>query len=194
MRYPDSGGLSVEERARRERVRYAAADMFAAGAADAEVARRFRVSRMSANRWHRAFDAGGVEALASTGPGGAQCKLTEVQLTALEAELAAGPAAHGWDEDQRWTLARIAELIVEKFAVTYTLAGVDYLLHRIGSSVQVPARRAAERDQAKVAAWVEEDWPRGKAPRRTWGPGSAAKTRPARAAGRRRAAPGVGAG
>jgi putative transposase len=181
MRYPDSGGLSVEERARREPVRYAAADMFAAGAADAEVARRFRVSRMSANRWHRAFDAGGVEALASTGPGGAKCKLTEVQLTALEAELAAGPAAHGWDEDQRWTLARIAELIVEKFAVTYTLAGVDYLLHRIGSSVQVPARRAAERDQAKVAAWVEEDWPVIKGPRRTWAAGSASRTRRARA-------------
>ena len=29
----------------------------------------------------------------------------------------------------------------------YTLAGMDVLLHRIGWSVQVPARRAAERDE-----------------------------------------------
>jgi transposase len=181
MRYPDSGGLTAEQRARRERVRYAAADMFATGATDAQVARRFRVSRMSANRWHRAFDAGGREALASTGPGGAQCKLTEAQLTALPAELQAGPAAHGWDADQRWTLARIAEVIHRRFGVAYTLAGVDYLLHRIGWSVQVPARRAAERDQAKVAAWVEEDWPVIKGPRRTWAAGSASRTRRARA-------------
>ena len=32
---------------------------------------------------------------------------------------------------------------------SYTLAGLDLLLHRIGWSVQVPARRAAERDEAR---------------------------------------------
>jgi hypothetical protein len=32
------------------------------------VARRFRVSPMSVSRWRRAFDAGGVDALASKGP------------------------------------------------------------------------------------------------------------------------------
>ena len=36
---------------------------------------------------------------------------------------------------------------------------MDLLLHRIGWSVQVPARRAAERDEAAVAAWQEETWP-----------------------------------
>jgi hypothetical protein len=58
--------------------------------------------------------------------------------------LDAGPAAWGW-EDQCWTLARIGELVRERFGVEYTLAGMDVLLHRIGWSVQVPARRAAER-------------------------------------------------
>jgi hypothetical protein len=33
------------------------------------------------------------------------------------------------------------------------------LLHRIGWSVQVPVRRAAERDEAAIAAWREEIWP-----------------------------------
>jgi hypothetical protein len=42
-------------RARRERVRLAAADLIEAGASDREVARRFRVSRMSVNRWRRAL-------------------------------------------------------------------------------------------------------------------------------------------
>ncbi|MFI6599155.1 helix-turn-helix domain-containing protein [Nonomuraea sp. NPDC050536] len=57
-----------------------AGDRFAAGATDAQVAAEFRVSRMSANRWHRAFDAGGGEALLSKGPGGEKCKLTQAQL------------------------------------------------------------------------------------------------------------------
>ena len=65
MRYPDGGGLDAAERARRERVRLAAAEMIEAGASDQEVAKRFRVSRMSVNRWRRALAAGGREALAS---------------------------------------------------------------------------------------------------------------------------------
>ena len=36
-----------------------------------------------------------------------------------------------------------------------TLAGMDVLLHRLGWSVQVPARRAAERDEGKIARWRE---------------------------------------
>ena len=86
-----------------------------------------------------------------------------------------GPAAWGW-EDQCWTLARIAELVRRRFGVEHTLAGLDVLLHRMGWSVQVPARRAAERDEAAIARWREETWPVVKGRRRTWAPGSASKT------------------
>jgi transposase len=171
MRYPDGGGLDAGERARREQVRLTPAKLIEAGASDREVARRFRVSRMSVNRWRRALIAGGREALASRGAGGAKCKLTPAQLRELETVLQAGPAASGWDEDQCWTLARIAEVIGSRFKVGYTLAGVDLLLHRIGWSVQVPARRAAERDEARIAAWREGTWPVVKERRRTWAPG-----------------------
>ena len=64
----------------------------------------------------------------------------------------------GWDEDQRWTLARAAALIARLFHARYTLRGVSYLLHRIGFSPQVPAHRAAERDEAKIAAWRATTW------------------------------------
>ena len=181
MRYPDGGGLTADERARREQVRLAAADLIQDGASDREIARRFRVSRMSANRWRRALAAGGRAGLASRGAGGARCKLTPAQLAELEAVLDAGPAVSGWDEDQCWTLARIAQLVRRRFKVEYTLAGLDLLLHRLGWSVQVPARRAAERDEAKIAAWREETWPVVKERRRTWAPGSASKTNQARA-------------
>jgi transposase len=181
MRYAEGGGLTVADRARREQVRLAAAELIEAGASDREVARRFRVTRMSANRWRRALAAGGRAALASKGPAGGPCKLTGAQVGELAAVLEVGPAAWGWDEDQRWTLARVAEVIWARFAVEYTLAGVDLLLHRMGWSVQVPARQATERDEAAIAAWKEVMWPAVKGRRRTWAPGCASKTNQARA-------------
>ena len=179
MRYPDGGGLDADERARRERVRLAAAEYFEEGASDQEVATRFRVTRMSANRWHRALTAGGRPALASRGADGARCRLTPAQLEELQALLEAGPAVWGWD-DQCWTLARIAEVAQKCFGVEYTVAGLDLLLHRLGWSVQVPARQAAERNEEQITAWRKQTWPAIKGPRRTWVPGWSSKTSPAR--------------
>src|SRR4051812_37911244 len=146
MRYAQGGGLTAEECARREQVRLEAAEWIEEGATDREVAARFRVTRMSANRWRRALAAGGRPALASKGPGGARCRLSPAQLDELQVLLDAGPGAWGW-ADQRWTLPRIAAAVHERFGVDYTLPGLDLLLHRMGWSVQVPARRAAERDE-----------------------------------------------
>jgi hypothetical protein len=64
---PDGCGLTAAERARREQVRLAAADLIEAGASDREVAKRFRMTRMSANRWRRAL-ATGDRAAAVEGP------------------------------------------------------------------------------------------------------------------------------
>jgi putative transposase len=101
--------------------------------------------------------AGGEEALASKGPGGNACKLDEDQLARLSAALDAGPAACGWDQDQRWTLARVAALITRLSGVSYTLRGVS-CLHRLGFTSQVAAHRAAERDEAKIAQWRAVTW------------------------------------
>src|SRR4051812_43537443 len=126
MRYAQGGGLTAEECARREQVRLEAAEWFEEGATDREVPERFRVTRMSANRWHRELVAGGRPALATTGPGGARCRLGPAQLAELQALLEAGPAAWGW-ADQCWTLARSAAVVHERFGVDYTLAGPDLL-------------------------------------------------------------------
>ncbi|WUN92899.1 winged helix-turn-helix domain-containing protein [Streptomyces sp. NBC_00299] len=71
-------------------------------------------------------------------------------------------------------------MIRRRFRVDYTLAGVDLLLHRIGCSVQVPTRRAAERDEAAIADWKDAQWPAIKGRLHTWVPGSASRTSPAR--------------
>jgi transposase len=50
-------------------------------------------------------------------------------------------------------------VIRRQFRVDYTLAGLSLLLHRIGWSVQFPPRRAAERDDDRIAAWQHETGP-----------------------------------
>ena len=95
MRYAQGGGLTAEECARREWVRLAAAEWIEEGATDREVAARFRVTRMSANRWRRTLADGGRPALASKGPGGAHCRLSPAQLDELQVLLDAGPSAWG---------------------------------------------------------------------------------------------------
>jgi hypothetical protein len=82
--------------------------------------------------------------------------------------LEAGPAAWGRDEDQCWTLARIAEVVHRRFGVDYTQAGLDLLLHRVGWSVQVPARQATERNEAQITRWRQEAWPVIKASSSEW--------------------------
>ena len=158
MRYPDSGGLSDEGRARREVVRLQAARMFEQEVRPVQVARCLRVSTKSAYQWRRRWRAGGQAALASRGPGGDRCRLSPAQLAKLQAALDGGPAAWGWDEDQRWTLARVSTLIGRLFHCRYTLRGTSYLLHRIGWTPQVPVHRAMERDEAAVTAWRAVTW------------------------------------
>jgi putative transposase len=123
-----------------------------------QVAHRLRVSTKSAYQWRRCWRAGGWAALASKGPGGAMCRLNARQLARLRAALEGGPAAWAWDQDQRWTLARVTTLIARLFHVRYTLRGTSYLLHRLGYAPQVPVHRAAERDEQAIAAWKTTTW------------------------------------
>jgi putative transposase len=158
MRYPDGGGLTAAARARRERVRREAAQLYEQDVSPVQVAHRLRVSTKSACQWRRCWRAGGDAALASKGPGGAACRLNAGQVARLRAALDGGPAAWGWEQDQRWTLARAAALIARLFHVRYTLRGTSYLLHRLGYSPQVPVHRAAERDEDAIVAWRTQTW------------------------------------
>lgn len=162
MRYPDGGGLTAEGRARREQVRLQAAEMFVQDVPVPEIARRLRVSHNAVYKWRRRWLADGQAGLASKGPSGTGCRLSDEQMSQLATMLREGPAAHRYTEDQRWTLARIADLIADRFRVQYTLRGVSILLHRIGFSPQMPKHRPVERDEDKIATWRREAWQEAK--------------------------------
>lgn len=178
MRYGRGGGLDAAERARREDVRFQAAEYIEAGLSDADVAEQLQVTDRSVARWRAAFAEGGYDALVSKGAAGRPLLLTAEQQRELAAALKQGLAEHGWSEDQRWTLARIRDLIWKLFPVRYkSLSTVWELMKRMRFSWQVPTRRAAERDEELISTWRQEQWPDIKARPRPSTPGSASKTR-----------------
>jgi hypothetical protein len=134
-----------------------------------------------------------VRALASRGPSGSRCRLSPRCLEKLAAYLDEGPAAHGWVEDQVWTAARVATLIGRKFHVAYSVSGATRLMHRLGFSPQIPARRVAERDEQAVTVWKEATWAEVKGPGRPAEATSALRTRPGSRGGRPEDGPGAGA-
>jgi putative transposase len=158
MRYAQRGGYTPAEQQRRERLRLEAAGRFARGDAISQIAHDLRVTEGSVRRWQRAWQDGGTEALRSKGPVSRE-RLSPQQQSRLEAELGKGPLAHGFANDQRWTLGRIKTLIGKLFHVGYTIEGTSKLMRRHGWSAQVPVRQAMERDDAAVTVWKAEVWP-----------------------------------
>jgi transposase len=142
-----------------ERRRLEAAHLFAHGATQAEVARTFGVSAQAASVWYRHWRQGGEAALRGAGRAGRRPRLSAAELEAVAEALGKGPEAFGFDTEL-WTLARIAAVIEQLTGVRYHPGHVWRLLRRLGWSPQRPARRATERDEAEIARWRNEEWPR----------------------------------
>jgi transposase len=107
---PTSHPSPDEDRAVRQARRMRAAELFAQGRSQAEVARELGVSRESARRWHARWQTGGAQALASRGRTGPAPKISDARLPAIEQALLQGATAAGFDNDL-WTLERIAVVI-----------------------------------------------------------------------------------
>jgi len=154
-----------------------AAEMFAAGKRQVDVAVELDVSAQTASRWHRAWLCGGGAGLGAAGRAGRPPRLSEDQLAQLEQALRNGPQANGFPT-QMWTLARVAELIETICGVRYSQTQTWTILRkRLGWTRQRPARRALERNDEAITTWVKEDWPRIKKAPGAEAPGSSSRTR-----------------
>jgi putative transposase len=154
--------------------------LFAQGRSAVEVAGLLEVSTKSAYQWRRVWAAGGVEALTSRGPSGPGPKLSDEQLARLKARLEQGPAAAGYGQDQRWTLARIVALIATMFHIRVGITTAWQAMQRLGYTAQLPTYRAIERDEQAIARWRRYQWPAVKEPPRGGPPGSVSLTSAAR--------------
>jgi transposase len=127
---------AMQERAARQARRERAAELFAQGASQAEVAHQLDVSRQSASRWHTRWQADGTAALRTRGPTGRRPKVADEQLAVIEQALLEGALAHGFATDV-WTLERIAVVIQGLTGVALSNPSVWRLLrNRLGWSVQ----------------------------------------------------------
>lgn len=175
-RYGQRGGYTPAEQERRAHVGLQAAEWYEAGESARTIATRLQMREWPVTRWHKA---GGRTAHQRCRPrASVKGEAVGRQWARLDAELRRGPLAWGYTEDQRWTLGRVKTLIGRLFHIAYTIEGVGKQLHPHGWSIQVPARRAVERNEEAVALWKAEVWPAAIPPRRTWAPTSASKTNP----------------
>jgi len=173
---PPAASARGAKAARQRRLR--AARLFQQGHPQAEVARRLGTSRQNASRWHAKWRQGGRAALAGPARLGRPPRVGAADWGRVERALLRGPQAHGFDTDL-WTLPRVAEVIWRLTGVSYHPGHVWWLLRRHQWSPQRPARRASERDEAEIARWRAEEWPRIKRGRQSTARGSALRTSPA---------------
>jgi transposase len=134
-----------------------------------EVGRRIHCAASSVLRWLRARRLGGPDALRVRFSPGRPWKLGVSQRRRLLRLLLKGPRAHGY-RTQLWTAARIAEVIEREFGVHYHRDHVGRLMHSLHWSPQKPETRAVERDEAAIARWKRQHWPRVKKTPRGWAP------------------------
>ncbi|WP_327009792.1 winged helix-turn-helix domain-containing protein [Dactylosporangium sp. NBC_01737] len=154
-----------------------AVDMFEAGCRQVDVANELGVTAQAASRWYHRWRAGGREALVGAARLGRRSRLSDEQIGQVESALLAGPKAHGFTTDM-WTLARVADVIERVAGVRYSPTQTWQILRqRLGWTRQRPARRAVERDDAAIEAWVKQDWPRIKRGHDGAAPGSASRTK-----------------
>jgi transposase len=178
----DFQGLEVRRRR--------AARLFAAGReTQGAIARLLGVSRQSVMRWYRAWRQGGRAALRGAGRAGRKPRVSREQLRRVEAALREGPRAHGF-RTNLWTLPRVARVIHQLTGVQYHPGHVWRLLGAMDWTVQRPAKRATERNDAAIQHWIATRWPTVKKTLGVATPGSSSKTRAAFRSDRRSAAPG----
>jgi len=141
-----------------ERRRLQAADLLAQGRTKAEVAGELGVSAQTASRWYARWRGGGVAGM-RTARHGKPAQLGPAELAKLRRVLDRGAVQAGFDNDL-WTLARVATVIEQVTGVAHHPGHVWRILKAMRWSLQRPARKAVERNEAEIARWVAQEWPR----------------------------------
>lgn len=134
----------------------------------AEIARELGVSRAAVGHWAKRMRSGGLKRLQGRKPTRRQSKLSRSEERRLLSLMKRGAQAAGFPTD-RWTLKRIQQLIWQEFEVDYHPNYINRLMRRLNWSWQQPLPQAIQRDEAAIAIWREQDWPRIKKSAPDWG-------------------------
>jgi transposase len=141
-----------------EKRRMSAIRLLATELNNSEIGRRLKVCNQTVSRWRAQYRAGGESALHKAGRAGRKPLLSPVDQKRLVELLEKGPERLGY-ETRLWTCDRVAHLIADEFDVSYHSGHVWKILRQLNWSVQRPAGRALERDEAAIQRWKNERWP-----------------------------------
>lgn len=142
-----------------QQVRMIAANLFELDKTTREIVACLKVDDQTVRRWRRIWRTQGRAGLQAKPHPGRPALLDDAQRQQLTNMLAGSPVDHGFADQHCWTTPLIAGLIERHFGVRYTADWVGQLLHAMGFTWQKPARRARERDEARIEAWRREVWP-----------------------------------
>jgi len=141
-----------------EQRRLFAANMFDQQLETAQIAASLVVDDQTVRRWRRTYISHGRDGLRSRKHPGRDARLNASQREKLIELLLKTPMECGLNR-YLWTTQLIADLIQREFGVVYHHDHVGRLLGAMGFTHQKPARKARERDEARIEAWRLELWP-----------------------------------
>ena len=128
------------------------------GETQTAVAASFKVSLRSVQywvRWYRDRREAGLRAVPHPGPAS---KLSPAQERQVCSWLRKDPTEFGF-RTSLWTSTRVVKLIREKFQIPYNPNYFCRWLRDHDFSPQKPRKVAAQRDEARIAAWPKQEWP-----------------------------------
>ena len=144
----------------REWRRLRAWDLKQQGWRQRDIAEAFGVTEVAVSRWMALARQGGRAALLTSPSPGAPRRLTDQDYRRLEELLAEGATAHGW-HNNLWTTGRVAHVIQTHFGVRYHPAHVSRILKgQLNWTCQRPVHHHKDRNDAAIARWVRESFPR----------------------------------
>ena len=131
-----------------------------AGYTQREVAAFLAVSESTVNRWMADYRrVGGMEGIQAKPTPGRPRKLTARQEKTVLGWVTKLPTSFGFPTDL-WTSRRLAALIEQRLGIRFNSNYLVEWLHAREHTPQKPEQPARERDEAAIARWKEEDWPR----------------------------------
>jgi|SRR5208283_1907585 len=124
-----------------------------------DIAYALGASKGAVSHWIHTAEDFGANGLRSHSSPGHPAKLTPSQKWQIPEFLWHGAEAYGFRGDV-WTCARVAQVIEWEFGICYHKDHVSRMLKELGWTPQIPVTRAVQRDEAAIARWRVEVWPK----------------------------------
>lgn len=105
---------------------------------------------------YRLYGATGLK-VKGKAPGNAP-RLTKAQLEELKTFLLEGALSHGFPTDN-WSRERMAQLIKNKFGISFHVSHLSKLVRQIGFTLQKPQMKSYRKDEASAEEWKSEKLP-----------------------------------